>query len=76
VQIHGFVDDLESIYSACEYLVVPNIFGTGIKMKILDGLNRGLKVLAVRESAVGYDEKTENLIVFDDVDDICNYIYK
>ena len=76
VQILGFVDDLESIYSACEYLVVPNVFGTGIKMKIYDGLKRGLKVLAVKESAVGYDEKTKNLFVFDDVHDICNFLHK
>ena len=74
VQIHGFVDDLDSIYAACEYLVVPNIFGTGIKMKIYDGLNRGLKVLAVKESAVGYDKQSKNLYVFNDVRDICNFL--
>ena len=76
LHIHGFVNDLDSVYAACEYLVVPNIFGTGIKMKIYDGLKRGLKVLSVKESAVGYNEKTKNLRVFDDVQDICNFLYE
>lgn len=76
LHIQGYVDDLDSIYTKCEFLVVPNIFGTGIKMKIYDGLNRGLKVLAVRESAAGYDENTENLHVFDNIQDICHFLQK
>ena len=76
VEFYGFIEDLESIYGRCEYLVVPNQFGTGIKMKILDGLNNGLKVLAVREAAVGYAHKTDNLEVFSSVSEINEFLLK
>lgn len=71
----GFVEDLEIMYDKCEYLVVPNIYGTGIKMKVLDGLHNGLKVLAVKESAVGYSINSyKDLIVFSDVNEIIDFL--
>lgn len=74
VEFCGFVKDLESIFKRCEYLVVVNLFGTGIKMKIIDGLNNGLKVLAVKESAIGYARETKNLNVFNSVSEINEFL--
>ena len=77
VEFCGFVEDLESIYNLCEYLVVPNIFGTGIKMKVLDGINNGLKVLAVKEAAIGYSPETyEHLRIFPSVHEINDFLLK
>lgn len=76
IEFLDFVNDLESIYLRCEYLVVPNKFGTGIKMKIIDGLCNGLKVLAVKESAVGYARETENLKVFSSINEINEFLLK
>lgn len=71
----GFVEDLDIMYEKCEYLVVPNIYGTGIKMKVFDGLNNGLKVLAVKESAVGYSINSyKDLFVFSDVNEIIDFL--
>ena len=72
----GFIEDLESIYQRCEFLVVPNKYGTGIKMKVLDGIQNGLKVLAVKEAALGYSSSTKNLIVFSSINEINEFLLK
>ena len=38
----GFVEDPEEYYTSCRVLVVPLRFGSGIKVKILDGMYRGI----------------------------------
>lgn len=46
VQFAGFVDDLEPEYQRGAVFVVPLQFGSGIKIKILDAMARGLPVVA------------------------------
>lgn len=46
VQMAGFVRDLEPEYQKAALFVVPLQFGSGIKIKILDAMARGLPVVA------------------------------
>ena len=75
VSILGFVEDIGSIYARAGYLVVTSVFGTGIKMKIHDALEKGLKVLAIKEAAVGYNQsELTNLFVFENTNEIMLFL--
>jgi glycosyltransferase involved in cell wall biosynthesis len=43
--VTGFVEDIEPYYQKCRVFVVPLRFGSGIKVKILNAMARGLPVV-------------------------------
>ena len=75
VSILGFVENLEAQYARAGYLVVTNVYGTGIKMKIHDALEKGLIVLAIKEAALGYNQyELNNLLVFENIKGIMLFL--
>lgn len=53
IELAGFVDDLSTEFSAATAMVVPLIFGTGVKIKTLEALARGLPVVATSYGTEG-----------------------
>ena len=44
ITLHGFVEDLEPIHQRSRAFVVPLLFGSGMKVKVLHGLYRGIPI--------------------------------
>lgn len=53
VRLEGFVEDLEPVFARATASLAPLRFGSGIKIKILDALARGLPVLATNVAIDG-----------------------
>lgn len=45
IKLEGFVEDLDAVLNTCTALVAPLLFGSGIKIKMLEALARGVPVL-------------------------------
>lgn len=51
VILHGFVDDIEPYYKSSNIFVCPLLFGSGIKIKVLDAMYRGLPLVTTTVGA-------------------------
>ncbi|WP_374316790.1 glycosyltransferase [Aquabacterium sp.] len=51
---HGYVDDIEPFYASAKCLVAPLLSGSGIKIKILHALTRGLPVVTTTTGIEGF----------------------
>lgn len=59
VQLDGYVDDLNSVLSSCTALIAPLRFGSGVKIKVLEAVGRGIPVLATSIAAQGITSQAE-----------------
>jgi len=53
----GSVRSVDEYIRKCDLLIVPNFSGGGIKIKIYEGIKKGIPVFARPESIVGYTEE-------------------
>ena len=53
----GSVCSVDEYIQRCDVLVVPNFSGGGLKIKIYEGIKKGIPVFARPESIVGYPEE-------------------
>jgi glycosyltransferase involved in cell wall biosynthesis len=53
VALEGYVDDLDEVLARATALLAPLRFGSGIKIKVLDALGRGVPVIATSTAAEG-----------------------
>ena len=53
VELVGHVDDLDAAFARAHALLVPLVFGSGVKIKVLDALARGVPVVATSFGAEG-----------------------
>lgn len=68
---HGFVPDLDPLLGRMAALVNTLRFGSGIKIKALEALSRGLPVVATSVGAEGIIEESQpGMVVADDADGI------
>jgi glycosyltransferase involved in cell wall biosynthesis len=63
---HGRVSDLSPLYREAGVFVAPLLSGSGIKMKILNALGRGLPVVTTTLGAEGFPPGWENAVVVAD----------
>lgn len=67
IRLAGFVADLDSVYSESRVSVAPLLFGSGMKVKVLDAMARGIPTVTTRVGAEGIDiVNGEHLLVADD----------
>lgn len=67
VRVHGYVDDLEPLYRSAGIFVVPLRAGSGVRVKILEALARGIPVVSTSIGIEGLDLRPgEHLMVADD----------
>jgi glycosyltransferase involved in cell wall biosynthesis len=55
VEVAGFVDDLATEYAAASVAVVPLLQGGGTPLKFVEGLARGLPIVATPRAAAGLE---------------------
>ena len=53
IQLLGFVDDLDVLYQSHRVFVAPLRFGSGIKVKVVNGLYRGIPTVTTSVGAEG-----------------------
>jgi glycosyltransferase involved in cell wall biosynthesis len=63
VRLHGFVDDLDALVAPSCAMVNVLRFGSGVKIKVLEALARGLPVVTTAVGAEGIAESSEGLVV-------------
>jgi len=66
VTVEGYVEDLDSELASAAALLAPMRFGSGIKIKIVDALARGLPVITTRVGAHGIGLGAEHGLVVED----------
>lgn len=65
----GFVEDLEEYYSKARAVVVPLKFGSGMKVKLLEAMYRGIPIVSTSVGAEGIQLKCgENAFIEDEAD--------
>jgi hypothetical protein len=55
--VTGWVHSVDEYIEKCDFLIVPIRLGSGIKIKILEGIKKGIPVMACDESIAGYDPR-------------------
>ena len=55
IHFHGFVEELESFYKRSRVFIVPLRFGSGIKVKLLNAMYRGLPTVTTEIGTEGLD---------------------
>lgn len=65
VTVDGFVPDLDELLNGATALVMPLRFGSGIKIKLLEALGRGLPVVSTPVGAEGVESGAGNGIVIE-----------
>lgn len=69
ISIEGFVDDLDVVFSESCAMIVPLLFGSGVKIKTLEALCRGLPVISTSFGVEGIGVTNRvNCIVENEID--------
>ena len=67
IRLCGFLPDLEDAYQEARVSVAPLLFGSGMKVKVLDAMARGLPTVTTTVGAEGIDYRNKlHLSVADD----------
>jgi polysaccharide biosynthesis protein PslH len=71
----GFVDDLEDYFPKCKVNIIPLRFGSGIKVKTINGLCRGIPVVSTNIGTEGLNlEDGKACYIADDIEGFSEYI--
>ena len=77
VRLVGYVDDLSPWFAASRALVVPIRSGSGMRVKILDGLARAIPVVTTRIGGEGINARDgEEWLVADDAADFADRVVR
>ena len=75
IKWHGFVDDLSPFYNNARVSVAPLNFGSGIKVKVINALYRGLPMVTTTIGVEGLVLKQgEEIFISDNSSEQCDYI--
>ena len=75
ISLKGFVPDLQDIYRDSRVSVAPLLFGSGMKVKVLDAMARGMPIVTTSVGAEGIDmENGKHLLVADTPDDMASEV--
>jgi glycosyltransferase involved in cell wall biosynthesis len=55
IKLRGFVEDLQTVYQEARVSVAPLLFGSGMKVKVLDAMARGMPTVTTPVGAEGVD---------------------
>lgn len=71
----GFVTDLDEYYSRCKVFVSPLRFGSGIKVKVMDALYRGIPTVTTAVGAEGLAvQHRESMMIADHAQDFAEQV--
>jgi len=66
IKITGFVEDLEEYYKISRVFVVPLFIGSGVKIKVMNALYRGIPCVTTSIGVEGIDVENEFHICYSD----------
>lgn len=67
IRLRGFVDDLQEVYRESRVSVAPLLFGSGMKVKVLDSMARGMPTVTTPVGAEGIAaEAGRHLLIAED----------
>jgi glycosyltransferase involved in cell wall biosynthesis len=66
VSLLGYVEDLEHVYRDCRIAIAPLLFGSGIKVKVISALARGLPLVTTSIGAEGLEVTHQNQLMIAD----------
>lgn len=74
VQVCGYVDDIDAVYSSANCIVAPILYGAGVKVKTVDAVARGQIVVTTKKGIEGTELKSGvHLIAEDDPEILKSY---
>jgi polysaccharide biosynthesis protein PslH len=74
VEVVGEVDDATLFMSQHQIMVVPLLSGSGIRVKILEGMAAGKAIISTTLGAQGINcEHRKNILIADTADEFCQY---
>lgn len=77
IELAGFVEDVRPFYDRAHVLVVPLLSGSGTKLKVIEGLARGMPMVTTTIGAEGLAvEHGVNIFVTDDPGTFSDYVAK
>ena len=75
IELKGFVADLQTVYQKSRVSVAPLLFGSGMKVKVLDAMARGMPTVTTSVGAEGIDVSSgEHLLVADDARTMAKHV--
>jgi glycosyltransferase involved in cell wall biosynthesis len=75
IRLRGFVSDLQTIYRDSRVSVAPLLFGSGMKVKVLDAMARGMPTVTTPVGAEGIEiENGKHLLVAEDPSTMASHI--
>ena len=75
IKLRGFVSDLQLIYRDSRVSVAPLLFGSGMKVKVLDAMARGMPTVTTPVGAEGIEiENGKHLLVAEDPSTMASHI--
>jgi glycosyltransferase involved in cell wall biosynthesis len=83
IEIKGYVEDLDSLFIDAAAMIIPLLFGSGVKLKTLEALSSGLPVITTDFGVEGINVRNGfNCIVENEIDkypeimlELCNKDY-
>lgn len=76
-EVLGRVDDLEPLFKISQVLISPILSGSGVRIKILESLSKGLAVLSTTRGAEGIDVMhMNNILIADEPQVYADYLVK
>lgn len=77
IDLRGFVDDLEKLYQSHRVYIAPLRFGSGIKVKVVNGLYRGMPTVTTDVGAEGLAViDGEHILIANEPDCFANHIHR
>lgn len=76
VEVAGFVEDLNSVYSSARAVLAPLRLGAGVKFKVIDALVRGIPVVATSVGVEGIGDAAYRPASYDNASDFANAVVR
>lgn len=77
ITLKGFVPNLQDVYRQARVSVAPLLFGSGMKVKVLDSLSRGMPTVTTSVGAEGIaTEADQHLLVADEPSAMAHNIHR
>jgi glycosyltransferase involved in cell wall biosynthesis len=75
IRLRGFVEDLQTVYRESRVSVAPLLFGSGMKVKVLDSMARGIPTVTTPVGAEGIAaESGRHLLIAEDAESMANQV--
>lgn len=76
IVVTGTVEDIDEYYRLCDICLVPVFSGTGVKIKLLEALGKGIPTICHSFSAMGYSGVENAVVIADSPTEIVDAIVR